>query len=172
MKTRILSLSLILLSIGCTKENISPPNKGQEIYFQVEGLNYAWGFYHAGIMIDSSGYVRGYNLPAKWNWIDSLGYISNSQMKENIEQLDTTYSKIDRDTLQKYINLIYKASKGAITTPVTQMWDAGITSFTAYLYDSNSQKYKQVLIKQTGDQFIDNKSREANQIYNWLIRRK
>jgi len=170
MKAKIFILFFIIFLTGCKKEDDFLINPDQEIYFQVVGLNYAWIFRHAGWMIDSAGAVRGYNLPKVWNWVDSLGYITNSKMKENIEQLDTTFTKIERDTLEKYINKIYKASKGPITDPVTQMFDAGTARYTAYLYNSRTQKYKEVIIKQIGDQFIDNKSLEANQIYNWLIR--
>ncbi len=172
MRTNFSHLLLLLFLVGCTKENEFPSNTGQEIYFKVESINYAWVYHHAGNMIDSSGSVRGYNLPENWNWPDSLGYIANSKMKENIGQLDTIFTRIDRDTLEKYINKIYKASKGPITKPVSQMSDAGTTRFSAFLYDSNSKIYREVLIKQTGDVFIDNKSSEANQIYNWMIRRK
>jgi len=172
MKTKLVPLLIILLIVGCTKQDYFYTNSNQEIYFQVERINSAWGFYHSGWMIDSAGQIRGYNQPEAWNWIDSHGYISGSKMKENIEQLDTTYTKINRDTLEKYISKIYFASKGELTDPVPQMADAGITVFSAFLYDSRSDKYKEVIIKQTGDQFIDNKSSSANQIYNWLIRSK
>ena len=169
MKSKILSLLFIFLLIGCEKDEFFT-NSDQEIYFRVDAINFAWIFYHAGFMIDSSGYVRGYNLPKVWNWEDSLGYIAKSKMKENIGQLDTIITKINRDTLKKYINKIKKASRGPITDPVTQMFDAGTTRYSAYLFDSGSQKYKEVIIKQIGDQFIDNKSPEANQIYNWINR--
>jgi len=172
MRTKFSRLLLLLFLVGCTKANEFPPNTGQEIYFQMESINFAWVYYHAGNMIDSSGFVRGYNLPKNWNWPDSLGYIASSKMKENFGQLDTIFTKINRDTLEKYINKIYKASKGPITKPVTQMYDAGTTRFSAYLYDSNSKIYREVLIKQIGDVFIDNKSSEANQIYNWMTRGK
>ena len=172
MRTKFCRFLLLLFLVGCTKANEFPPNTGQEIYFEVESINFAWVYHHAGNMIDSSGFVRGYNLPKIWNWPDSSGYIAVSNMQENIGQLDTIFTTINRDTLEKYINKIYKASKGPITKPVTQMYDAGTNRFSAYLYDSNSKKYREVLIKQIGDQFIDNKSSEANQIYNWMTRRK
>jgi hypothetical protein len=172
MKTKSFRLLLLLFLVGCTKANEFSVNTGQEIYFQVESIDFAWVYYHSGIMIDLSGFVRGYNSPQNWNWPDSLGYIASNKMKENIEQLDTIFTKINRDTLGKYINKIYKASKGPLTKPVTQSYDAGITRFTAYLYDSDSKIYREVLIKQIGDQVIDNKSAEANQIYNWMVRSK
>lgn len=163
---------MLLFLVRCTKTNEFPTNRGQEIYFKVESINFAWVYHHAGYMIDSSGFVRGYNLPKKWNWPDSIGYIASSKMKENIGQLDTIFTKINRDTLKKYINKIYEASRGPVMKPVTQMYDAGTTMFSAYLYDSNSEIYREVLIKQTGDEYIDNKSSEANQIYNWMTQRK
>ena len=46
---------MILFLSGCTKDGFKSIQPGQQIYFQVEGLNYAWGIYHAGIFIDSVG---------------------------------------------------------------------------------------------------------------------
>jgi hypothetical protein len=172
MKIKIFILVLILFLSGCTKEGFKTLKPGQEIYFEVEGLNYAWGIYHAGILIDSLGMVRGYDHPGKWNFQDALGNISGSKMKENIEQTDTLITLIPKDTLYKYINKIYSASEGHLTDPVIKMVDAGVTRYSAYLYDLKTDKYSVILLKQTGDQFIDNQSQEANQIYNWLIRIK
>ena len=153
----------------CKKENETLTTSNQEVFFQCDYINYAWVYQHSGWIIDSSGDVRGYNLPKVWNFVDSLGFISCINMKRNIEQLDTTFTKIDKDSLAKYVDKILDASKGIITDPKTVMFDAGSTLFSGFIYDSKSKQYKQVIIKQTGDQFIDNKSTEANEIYNWMI---
>lgn len=172
MKGIIFILTLIFFLSGCTKDGDRPMKPDQAIYFQIEGLNYAWGIYHAGILIDSLGNVRRFNLPLKWTFPDSLGNIKGVNMIENFAQTDTTIAIIQRDSLNKYINMIWFASKGHVTDPVIKMVDAGVTRYSAYLYDIKSDKYKEVLLKQTGDQFRDNQSPEANQIFNWLTRIK
>ena len=172
MKSKLFILTMILFLSGCTKDGFKSIQPGQQIYFQVEGLNYAWGIYHAGIFIDSVGNVMGYNHPGKWNFQDESGNIPGIKIMENFEQTDTTITIIQKDTLYKYTNKIYFASKGQLTDPVIKMVDAGVTRYSAYLYDLKSGMYKEILLKQTGDQFIDNQSPEANQICNWLLRIK
>ena len=168
MKTKLFSLLIILILMGCEKENEYIPNPDQEIFFQLEYINYAWSYQHSGWMIDSSGAVRGFKLPKTWTFIDSNGFISSIDMKKNIEQMDTVFTKIEKDSLSKYVSKILNASKGKITEPKTEMFDAGSSLFSAFIYDSKLKKYKQVIIKQTGDLFIDNLSIEANEIYNWM----
>ena len=56
MKNKIHYLVFFVLSImGCEKLNDSYPNENQLVLFQVEYINYAWGYSHHGILIDSSG---------------------------------------------------------------------------------------------------------------------
>jgi len=49
------------------------------------------------------------------------------------------------------------------------MFDAGITVFSGYFYYALEKKYKVVMIKQTGDFEVDNYSKEAEEIYQWLL---
>jgi hypothetical protein len=65
---------------------------------------------------------------------------------------------------------VLNASNGIVTEPRSEMYDAGIAKYSAFVFDDKSEKYKQVMIKQTGDWFIDNKSPEANEIYNWMVK--
>jgi len=168
MKTKLLSLFFILILMGCEKRNEYIPDPNQKIFFQLEYANYAWGFQHHGWMIDNTGAVRAFNLPKAWTYIDSQGFISSIDMDKNIEQLDKEFTIIDNESLTKYVAKIYAASEGKITDPQSQMFDAGSSVFSAFIYNSKLGKYKQVMIKQTGDVFIDNESIEANEIYNWM----
>jgi hypothetical protein len=168
MKTKLLSLLFILILVACEKRNDYIPDPNQKIFFQLEYVNYAWGFQHSGWMIDNTGAVRGFNLPKAWTYIDSQGFISSIDMDKNIEQLDTAFTNIDNESLTKYVAKIYDASKGKITDPKSQMADAGGAVFSAFIYDSKLGMYKQVMLKQTGDVFIDNESIEANDIYSWM----
>jgi hypothetical protein len=44
----------------------------------------------------------------------------------------------------------------------------GETVYSAFLFDHDARKYKQVLINQFGDWSRYNKSPEASQIHQWL----
>jgi hypothetical protein len=169
MRKMMFSIIVILTMTCCKIENNATPVLNQVILFQAEYVNYAWIYQHNGWLIDSSGYVRSYNLPKDSVFVDSSGYISSINMSKNIQRLDSVIGKINKDTLLKYFIKLQYAEKGVITKPITESYDGGVTKFSGYIYDSNSKEYKQVLIKQIGDVFIDNKSIEANEIYNWMI---
>lgn len=168
MKTKILLICLFFSIIACNEEyNSTKPD--QEVLFQTEYINYAWGYQHRGLMIDSTGRVWSYLQPKAWNFTDVHGYISFEDMKENFHQLEMTSVTINKDTLQKYYSKLLRAAYGELTEPRTEMYDAGSTSFSGFIYHPKTKKYKEVLIRQFGDVYIENKSTEAMQIYNWLI---
>lgn len=171
MKSKIFLLAFTVLLMSCEKHSDSYPNANQLILFQVESINNAWGFSHHGILIDSSGNVRHFNYPKNWHSPDSSGYISKDAMKDNIAQLDTPDYTINKDILLKYFYKVEGASSGQLYKPNNIFkFDAGITTFSGFLYDSQSEKYKQVLIRQDGDLIIANDSKEAVELFDWLTR--
>jgi len=169
MKIKVIFVFIsILLLTGCEKEDPFNQQLSQQVLFQIEYVNYAWGYQHSGIIIDSTGNVGYFKFPENWNSPDKLGFITESEMNENLKQLrDINYS-VRRDTLLNYFRMVETASKGELTDPYNRMFDAGTTVYSGYLYYPTIKKYKQVLIKQWGDWSIDNQSPEAGEIFRWL----
>lgn len=172
--TNIILIGTFLISalVSCEKKinsiNDVLPNTNQLILFKVEYTNYAWGYSHSGILIDSSGNVGYFKYPENWHSIDTSGYISESEMNDNISQIDTFYLTVDKNILLKNFNLVQYAAEGEISKPNNSGADMGETVYSAFLYDSVVRKYKHVLINQFGDWSRNNKSPEANQILQWL----
>jgi hypothetical protein len=156
------------VNIGCDKDDDILPDSKQTILFQSEYVNYAKGFYHKGWIIDSSGNVRSYRMPEQWHFIDSLSLISSQDMNEDMQQTDSIIFKIDRDTLLKYFSKLEDASKGKLSEPRQEMFDAGIAQFSGYLYQKDSKKFQQIVIRQIGDVAFENQSSEAKEIYSWM----
>ncbi len=168
MKLQNLLFMLILTITGCKKDNqLAVLN--QEIVFQSEYINYAWVYVHEGFVIDSSGNIRTYKLPKIWHFADTNGYISAADMLENIQQLNPPSSKVNKDTLLQNYNKLILAASGVLTEPKVEMFDAGGTVTSGFIYDSKLKKYKQILIRQTGDVYIENQSPYAKEIYDWII---
>lgn len=168
MKPKYLIL-LIFLSVLSCKEEIPTPK--QKIFFEKHYLNEAWLPQSSGYLIDSLGNV----LEFKWlevfhQWYDpdSAGYVSSIDMDKNISFCQTINYHINPDTLNFYVNKIYLASKGKISNPEHVMADAGITTYSAFIYDERTIRYKQVLIRTEGDIYINNSTSEAEQLYRWL----
>jgi len=99
MIKKVSSVICVVLLMSCEKQEVNDtfPNARQLVLFQVEYINYAWGFSHSGFLIDSSGVVSLFKYPGDWHHPDSAGYISISDMEDNIRQLDTITFRINKN---------------------------------------------------------------------------
>jgi hypothetical protein len=172
--THIILIGTLTISVlvSCQNKETSifeaSPNTNQLVLFKVEYTNYAWGYSHSGILIDSSGKVGYFKNPENWHSIDTSGYISESEMNDNTSQIDSFYLTVDKNILLKNFNLVLYAADGEISKPINSGADMGETVFSAFLYDSVAGEYKHILINQSGDWSRNNKSPEARQILDWL----
>jgi len=160
---------LIIVSSACKKDNSKPSNSiNQKVLFQVEYLNYAWGYRHYGWLVDSDGNVCHFNQPKHWNFCDSTKSISSDSLISNLSQTDSIYFKIGQDVLKSKSALIQSTALGEITKPEQLMFDAGITQYSCFTYNSEKKIYTKVLIKQIGDTQCENTSTSAVELYTWM----
>jgi hypothetical protein len=158
----------ILFLSGCEKDDALQSHPDQLVLFQVEYVNYAWGYSHSGIVIDSAGNVGYFRLPESWHTPDSLGYISESDMNDNFRPLKDVPVTVEKEALIKYYAMLPEASQGELSKTVNRMADDGATVYSGFLYLPSIKKYKQVLIRQWGDWEIENYSPDAEEIFKWL----
>ncbi|MFA5324550.1 MAG: hypothetical protein WCR82_03440 [Bacteroidales bacterium] len=171
MKSLCQTLRIILvlfLFASCDKFNTSDEKFEQNVLFQSEYINYAWGYVNSGWIIDSTGNVHVYNLPESWNNCDSLGFISDTAINYNISVTDSICMHIDKKDLLDKVSLIKRAAKGSYSDPEQEMCDAGIVSYYGYIYNKKTKKYQRILLRQRGDIKIVNESGSAEQLYDWL----
>jgi hypothetical protein len=163
---RILFFTLIvLLLFGCNKEKYDSIPHG---YYTVEYMNFAWGFQHTGWIIDSEGNVMSFDLPSNWNREDSLGYISEADLIDNLSQCN---EKIDKVTSRRlYLNnkLIDGAANGTFSERENTSNDAGGMEFSCYQFDQELNLYKKVTLNVEGDWSYHNESEEAEKITKWM----
>lgn len=161
---------LSLLLSGCDKSTDEYELElNQKIYFQFEYMNYAWGYRHSGWLIDSAGDVYCYDKPQNWTHFDSTGIMSAPEMETNLLATDSVCFQIDKSELNEKASLINPASKGVVSDPVHEMYDAGSAGFYAFIYDAKTEIYRRIVLKQTGDFRVDNSSDEAVDLYEWLL---
>jgi len=166
----VVAIVLVIFSLqACEKETIEPFEIKQKIVFEFERINQAWGEVHFGWLIDSLGNIHCYNLPDQWIVCDSLGSISASDLKTNLNKTDSICYVIDKSELKSKFSLMENASKGLISDPKFDMIDTGSFSFYGFIFDSEKQLYKRVLLKQFGDFIVENNTVEANELSNWLL---
>ena len=167
---KVVGFVLIIFSLQtCEKEKIESFEIKQKIVFEFERINNAWDEKHFGWLIDSLGNIHCYSLPDHWIECDSLGSISASDLETNLIKTDSICYVIDKSELKSKFSLMENASKGVISDPKFEMIDAGSFSFYGFVFDSERQMYKRVLLKQFGDLLIENNTVEAKELSNWLL---
>ena len=166
MKSILIVAIFTLFLSGCEKIHDYDNNT----IFMVEYSNHAWGIQHSGTMIDSTGHVMTFNLPNTWNRPDEMGFISLEDMQENLTQMEEISCTLTRNDFAKYSSKLMDAKNGTLSDPKNEMNDFGTVQYSGFLFDPDNNRYKRILIKQTGDWAIDNNSKEAKAIYEWLKR--
>jgi hypothetical protein len=164
---RLLSILIIAFSAcGCQKDHLV--NEGQDILFQREYINYAWGYQHNGFIIESNGNVLTFNNPDKWNFPDKDKKLTEQQVKENISLCTLSDKKISKTELQKYFNYIDNISSSKITAPKSVGADMGSLVYYCYQFSENSSAYKASIIKMEGDYECENLNFYSKRVVDWM----
>lgn len=166
--TGIMVLSMFFSNCEEENNNNRYDMTNQKILFHYEYVNHAWGRQHQGWIIDSAGDVHCYKSPKNWHNCDSIGLIDASLLESNLLQTDSVCFTIEKAELAQMISLIEEASRGEKLEPKQMRYDSGVQVYVAYMLNAVTNKYESVLLKQTGDYLIENKSQAAEELYNWL----
>ena len=164
--TAIIILATIFTS--CEEQFNSLAEIDQPVLFKVEYMNFAWGYDHEGYIIDKTGSVRSFDRDDEWNFPDDNGYISISELTENVDQLPEVSQTVDSDLLLKYFNKMHRVDPEALTDRENVSVDAGSTRYSGFILESKQDTCREVVLKVVGDWSYENTSREAKQIYKWL----
>ena len=162
----ILFLLLAIVSAGCKKNNVI--SEKQAILFQVDYINYAWGYQHTGFIIDNAGDILTYKNPEEWNFPDKEFELSEDQVKANLEHCVKTGGKINTEELRKYAGYIKNISSSKVTAPKNVAADAGSLKFICYQFDEKTLTYKGCLIKMEGDFTSENLNFFSKKVTMWL----
>ncbi|MDX9880512.1 MAG: hypothetical protein RBS73_00505 [Prolixibacteraceae bacterium] len=167
------TLKLFLLAIfvcnlpSCIEDDKEYFSAGEEIVFQFEYLNYAWGKQHHGFLIAPDGTKYSYNNPENWvfrenNQIKAEDFINNLAVCVN-------EGKVDTDELNRMKALVLKVDETQLTEPENTMYDAGSESYSFYVKDVTKGTYRQVILLNRGDWSQENKDKDAKEIAGWLM---
>jgi hypothetical protein len=159
---------LIILSSlsGCEKSYVV--SKSQDILFQFEYINHAWGYSHTGFLIDVNGNILTYNLPEKWNFPAEDQTLTRKEVLENIGRCQIAEIKIPPEELRKYTNYIDNISASKVTSPKNVAADAGLIAFYCYQYSESSLTYKRTVIRTDGDFVSENLNFYSKKIVEWM----
>jgi hypothetical protein len=154
MKAIVIFIFGIFL-FSCAK---SASKKVKDGYFTKEYTNWAWGSQHNGWVINKDGDILSFNLPQSWNHPDSLGYISEQNLLDNISNCEKTKEKVSGLQLNKHTKLIKNASMRSLSEKKSVGIDGGGNDFYCYWYDEEVGKYKKVRLLLRGDYRQENLS--------------
>jgi hypothetical protein len=170
MKSTSLGIILIVLMTlfitGCKKSNVISGK--QSILFQMEYVNYAWGFQHSGLIIDSEGNVLTYNNPELWNSPDNDLILNEKEVAENIGSCTISDKKIPEEELRKYSGYIKNIASSKVSALKNVAADAGSTQFICYQYSESTGMYKGYIIKMEGDFTCENLNFYSKKTSAWM----
>ena len=170
MKTFFIYIIFVLLIAytfsGC-KKNVVIDEK-QAILFQVDYVNYAWGYKHNGFLVDNQGNILTYKNPQVWNLPDKDFNLSESQVRDNIGNCLNTGKKIPNEELKKYANHIKNISSSKVTALKNVSADAGSIEYICYQFSEKTGIYKGTLIKMEGDFTCENLNFFTKKVTTWL----
>jgi hypothetical protein len=161
-----------LLSLEACKDNgVTPiPQPTYRFVFEIEYINYAWGYAHNGIYIDSTGTLHRYSYEGSsdiWH-ADSTGFYTREQLLSKYKHQDTVIMTINQDTVMKYFAMIDAAALGSYSDTSVVGADMGEFSYIAYKYNPVTKKYQQIVLREDGDWSFYNQSPSAMKIAAWL----
>jgi hypothetical protein len=170
MKITLLKFLFVLFVIyvftGCKKHTVI--NERQAILFQVDYVNYAFGYQHNGFIIDNEGRVLTYKNPQEWIFPDKDFKLSGNQVHENIEKCRFSGKIIPSEELIRYARYIKNISSSKVTAPKNVAADAGSLEYICYQFWETSDTYKGCIIKMEGDFTCENLNFYSKKVSTWL----
>jgi hypothetical protein len=165
LKTFFILITVLLIS-GCKKNIVI--NEKQAILFQVDYINYAWGYQHTGFIIDNTGNILTYKNPENWNFPDRDLNLSESQVLSNLASCTRTGKKISAGELKKNAAYIKNISSSKVTAMKNVAADAGSIEYLCFQFSEKSGSYKGTLIKMEGDFTCENLNFYSKKVAAWL----
>jgi hypothetical protein len=161
-------LTLIITLLICNCKKNTSINQKQAILFQVDYVNYAWGYSHNGFFIDNEGNILVYKNPQNWIFPDKDFVLSSSQVAANVECCKKTGEKISHEELIKFAGYIKNISSSKVTAKKNVAADAGSLQFICYMFTESSGIYKGSIIKMEGDFTCENLNFYTKKVSIWL----
>jgi hypothetical protein len=165
-KRMVLLIIPLLIGGGCKKNNTVAGN--QDILFQYEYINYAWGYHHSGFYITGDGNIYTYNNPEEWNFPEKDSTMTRQQVIENLSRCQLSQVTISKEELQKYSRHIPNIAFSKVTAPKNVGADAGSVEFICYLFSEKTVRYKSYIIKKEGDFTCENLNFFAKKVALWM----
>ncbi len=168
---KINCMILTLLLLSCKDASVNDQSENlDEIVFESEYINYAWGFSYQGKMVQKDGSIFSYN-PAK-DTIPVLhhadGYYTKQELLSKYQHAKTFLRKIDVDSLHWANDLAIKVTTNDLSDTMRVGADMGSFVYSVYIYRPQNTKYQKIILRTDGDYTFYNKSENAITLVTWM----
>jgi hypothetical protein len=176
MKTRSFLLITLITSLALScKDTSTNPEQGShaKIFLESEYINFAWGYAHNGWVIDSAGNIISYDIAksgTQWTGNPS-GYYTGQELWNKVHHCDTLRGFVPSDTLQWLRALAAASVGGAYSDTTCPARDMGSFVYSCYVYNPDSLKFRQIVLRVHGDCEFYNTATSAIKLSNWMALR-
>ncbi len=168
--TRMLALGVMVAVLSC-KDPASPGILESQTYlFEYEYVNFAWGYAHYGFLIDTRGEMYSYTYTrtdSVWRPANS-DTLTSQELAQKYDHQRLLIKKIDLGILAEQAGRIEAASAGKLSDWTRRGADMGSWISECYVYETNLNRYRRVILRIRGDNDRDNLSPDARQLADWL----
>jgi hypothetical protein len=163
-------VGLVFLSLTCEKEEdaVTPKASGQEVFFEVTYINFAWGEQASVFYVKSDGtvkYQKGKPIHFSEN---SKGQLTESELKENLALATINKKQIPTAELNKYSAMINDLKSVSFSKKIQAGADMGAYTYTAYQFSETEKVYRAIKLAEEGDWTSYNLDPNAKVITEWL----
>jgi hypothetical protein len=166
LRLTLISFLFIAILSGCSKNN--PPAEKPAILFQLEYINHAWGYQHAGYIIDGDGNILRYKNPEAWNFPSVDSCLTPEEVSDNMARCTSTGKRVPPEELFKYSRLIKNLSLSEVSAVKNVMSDAGSTEYLCFRYSEKLGKYRRYIIKKEGNSTCENLNFFSKRVSSWM----
>ena len=163
MKTVCIAI-LCLAVFSCRDSGIGEAGTaGGKILFEIEQVNYAWGFNYHGRMIGEDGMMYSYN-PGKENipvLFHADGFYTPEELSSKYQHSRNFIRKVGGDSIAENCRLAINVAPAAFSDTAFVGADMGSTLYSAYVYRPLVGKYQKLTLCVDGDVSFYNRSDAA-----------
>ncbi len=174
---KLTAFIIMAMVSGCEEESTFQVEESQQIIFHYSYENLANGYQIAGWCIDKDGMVWDLEEPLHWN-DEALNILEDGSTiywynRDSLEQEYTSskgriLGKIRDAELEKKIDKIEDILYETYSLADSIMADAGSAIYGFLSYDSQTHKYRKVILELSGDWYSYLEDESADELILWL----
>jgi len=163
--------SIAILIQSCEKNPVDGETQEDgKLLFEIELVNFAWGFAYQGEVIEEDGLVYSYNAAKDTNAVlyHADGFYSQQELAAKYRHARTYLKPIPPDRLLWSHMLAGSVRVGDFSDTTRVGADMGALTYSVYVFRPEISKYQKIELRVDGDYSYYNRSESAQLLVDWL----